>query len=124
MNMDNTQLLESIPNIYNRDELFTEMPIIHRVASNLSADPHVPILSERNIDVELTCMQHEHYIEHETLDNFPGIEAHQINDIIHLTRHRDKIIADIDGKGSINTIPPPEPHLYHILQYHLNKIRK
>lgn len=121
--LSNTELLDSIPNIYDHNDLQASMPTIHRIASNLSADPHIPILSQRNIEIELTCIQHEHFVEHSTLDNFPGIEAHNINDIIHLTRHRDKIIADIDGKGHFNIIPP-EPHLHHILQYHLKQIRK
>ena len=103
------------------EELFDNMAMIHLNASQLTNEPHVPILCERNIEIELTFMRHEHYMEHETLSNFNGISPEAIENIMNITYHRDQIIADIDGKGHVNkTIQHPntgfEPIINHYLQ--------
>ena len=88
--------------IRTNEELFDNMAMIHHTATQLTRDPHVPILCERNIEIELTFMRHEHYMEHETLNNFEGISPEAIENIVNITHHRDQIIADIDGKGHFN----------------------
>ena len=100
---DLTRPIELTHPIASQEGLFANMSIIHHNAKQLNTDPHVPILSERNIEIELSFMQQEHYLEHQSLENFEGIQPESIDNIINITHNRDRLIADIDGKGPLNT---------------------
>lgn len=121
-----SELEEMMPNsIHDRTELFDTMPVIHRLASIRTADPHVPILCERNLEIELSCRLSAHMIENNTLTSFPGITADEIQEMIQLTQHRDRLISDIDGKGNIHTNEPPfspdHTNLRPVIDYFLNQ---
>ena len=87
------------------DELYESMPIIHSAIATQYDDPHIPILTERNLEVELKILQHEHNMENGTLENFPGLTKQAINLTI-LASNENRIIADIDGRGHIDNPLP------------------
>ena len=98
---DLTKPIELTQAIPTPQDLSENMAIIHHNAKQLSTDPHLPILSERNIEIELSFMRHEHYLENQSLENFEGIQPESIEEIINITHNRDHLIADIDGKGHL-----------------------
>lgn len=81
------------------EELYEEMPTIHKTIADKTNDPHIPILTERNLEIELTCLQHEHLMENESLDNFAGLTQEIANIVIVKSLIDYQCIADIDGKG-------------------------
>lgn len=81
------------------EELYEEMPIIHKAIADKTSDPHTPILAERDLEIELTCLQHEHYMENDNLDDFPGLTQEIANIVIVKSIQDYNRIADIDGKG-------------------------
>lgn len=114
---NNVHLKELLYPIHNKQELYDALPIVHRMAANNLNEPQIPILVERNLELELTMQQQEWMIENGSLDNFHGIHPDETTVIVSMQRHREKIIADIDGKGPILDenvpypafMPPPLP---------------
>lgn len=97
--------LENLPPILDSKELNKQMPLIHRAALNQCDEPHIPIIVERNLEIELTILQHEHYMEAESMSNFPGLTNDVINETIFAAQ-ANKIIADIDGRGHLENPRP------------------
>lgn len=113
--------------ILTHNELRAHMPKIEIAIREESDNPALPILIERDLEIELTFQQYEHTMENQTLENFSGITADTIQSVINKAAEY-KILADIDGRGHIdsprpiinieaNTLKPITEHL-------LDKIRR
>lgn len=81
--------------------LSPELAVIHQVISEKTTDPAVPIIVERELEVELTIRGSEHLFEHETLENFDGLPEDIVQFTITANTIFPKLIADVDGRGSI-----------------------
>ena len=87
--------------IRTSEDLQASLPEIHRIIASKSDDPCMPILAENDLKIELAMQQHEFAMENDLIEDFPGMTADSITDIIMNIHLKYQMIADIDGRGSL-----------------------
>lgn len=113
--------------IESTEELYENMAEIHRAITDTTDDPSIPILVERDLELELAFQQQEFYMENFTNNDFPGITNTDLIAVVVSTVNLNRTIADVNPKPDFTIKPPIQKHqstLKPIVEHMLDKIKK